>query len=323
MNPTNRDKQLYGSGVDVIRKGDDCTIYRINNSYGSAIMTSYSVFPGIELIYNDVNAQWISVDEEQPKNIFQINYCREGIIECKTIKGEYLYISKGNFVINQEYNIKNGYKFPLKHFYGITVNVNLDEAPKCLSCILEEVSVNLLELKNKFCKINKGFLVIKENDSIERIFLELYSVPEKIRKGYYKVKVLELFIFLSSLEQKKLKQSKNYYSKRHIDIIKGIKEYLIINLSEKITLDQLSVQFKIPLTTMKFVFKEIYGDSIYSFIKSYKMQKAAELLKYTSEGINEISGSLGYNNASKFSEAFKKVIGVNPSVYRKNVKIEQ
>lgn len=52
------------------------------------------------------------------------------------------------------------------------------------------------------------------------------------------------------------------------------------------------------------------------------MQKAAELLKYTSEGINEISGSLGYNNASKFSEAFKKVIGVNQSVYRKNVKIE-
>ncbi len=323
MNSINRDKQLYAGEVDVIRRGDDCTIYRINNSYGNAIITRYSVFPGIELIHNDVNTQWISVDEEQPKNIFQINYCKEGIVECKTIKEGYLYISKGNLVINQKYNIKNDYKFPLKYFYGITVNVNLDEAPKCLSCILEEVSVNLLELKNKFCKNDKRFLVIKEDESIEHIFLELYSVSEKIRKGYHKVKILELFLFLSSFGQKKLKESKNYYSKRYIDVIKEIKEHLTIHLSEKITLDELSVRFKIPLTTMKFVFKEIYGDSIYSFIKSYKMQKAAELLKYTNEGINEISGSLGYDNASKFSEAFKKVIGVNPSVYRKNVKMEQ
>ncbi|QXE20644.1 AraC family transcriptional regulator [Clostridium sp. 001] len=322
MNLSERDKQLYGSKVEVIRRNDDCTIYKINNLNGEAVMTSYSVFPGIELIYNDVHTRWLNIDGEQPKNVLEINHCKEGIIECKTRKGKYLYISKGNLAINQKHNMKNSCKFPLNHFHGITVAVDLDKSPKCLSCILEDVSVNLLELKNKFCENNKGFLVIKESKSIEHIFSELYSVSEKIRKGYYKVKVLELFLFLSSLEQEELKQSKNYYSKRQVDIIKAIKKYLLIHLSEKITLDQLSVKFKIPLTTMKLVFKEIYGDSIYSFIKTYKMQKAAELLKYTGEEINEIAGKLGYDNASKFSEAFKKVIGVNPSVYRKNVQME-
>ena len=319
MGPTNRDKQLYGNEVEVIRRDDDCTIYRINNSKGEAVVTSYSVFPGIELIYNDVHTQWVSIDGDQPKNILEINHCKEGIIECETRKGEYLYISKGNLAINQKYNMKNSCNFPLNHFHGITVAVDLDRTPNCLSCILEDVSVDLLELKSKFCENNKGFLVIRENQSIEHIFSELYEVSEKIRKGYFKVKVLELFLFLSSLEQEELKQSKKYYSKKQVDIIKAIKEYLTIHLDEKITLDQLSVQFKVPLTTMKLVFKEVYGDSIYSFIRTYKMQTAAELLKYTSEEINEIAGSLGYLNASKFSEAFKKVIRVNPSIYRKNV----
>lgn len=319
MEATNRDKLLYGNEVEIVRRDDDCTIYRINNSKGEAVITSYSVFPGIELIYNDIHTQWVSIDGEQPKNIFEINHCKEGIIECETRKGEYLYISKGNLAINQKYNMKNSCKFPLNHFHGITVSVDLDKIPNWQSSLLEDVSVNLLELKSKFCENNKGFLVIRENQSIEHIFLELYSVSEKIKKGYYKVKILELFLFLSSLEQEDLTQSKKYYLKRQVNSIKAIKEYLITHLSEKITLDQLSVQFEISLTTMKSIFKEIYGDSIYSFVKNYKMQKAAELLNNTNEDINVIAGSLGYDNASKFSEAFKKVIGVNPSVYRKNV----
>lgn len=230
---------------------------------------------------NDVHASWVSIDAVPSKNILEINHCKEGIIECETRKGDYLYLSKGNLAINPKYSINNSSNFPLNHFHGITVAVDLDKTPKCLSCILENVSINLLELKSKFCENNKGFLVIRENESIEHIFSELYTVSEKIRKGYYKVKVLELFLFLSSLEQEELKQSKKYYSKKQVDTIKAIKKYLIAHLSQKITLYQLSVQFKIPLTTMKLVFKEVYGDSIYSFVKTYKMQKAAELLKYT------------------------------------------
>lgn len=67
MHVTDRDKQLYGSQVCVIKKDKDCAIYKIHNSTGSVVMTSYSVFPGIELIYNDVHAQFVSVDVEPPK----------------------------------------------------------------------------------------------------------------------------------------------------------------------------------------------------------------------------------------------------------------
>ncbi|WP_446899196.1 helix-turn-helix domain-containing protein [Clostridium sp. LBM24168] len=319
MHVTDRDKQLYGSQVYVVKKDEDCTIYRIDNSTGDAVMTSYSVFPGIELIYNDVHAQFVSVDVDPPKNILEINHCREGIIECESRKGEYLYLSNGSLAINRKFSVDNSSYFPLNHFHGITVALDFDKVSECLSCILDEVSVDLSKLKSKFFENNEEFLIIRENRSIRHIFSELYSVAEEIRKGYYKVKVLEILLFLSSLGEEELKQSKRYYPKKQVDTVKKIKNYLTINLSEKITLDELSAQFKIPLTTMKLVFKEMYGDSIYSFIRTYKMQKAVELLKSTGRGINEIAACLGYSNASKFSKAFKKVIGINPSIYRKDV----
>ena len=47
------------------------------------------------------------------------------------------------------------------------------------------------------------------------------------------------------------------------------------------------------------------------------MQSAAQLLIHTTRTIEEIAGKFGYENESKFSAAFKKIMGDSPGVYRK------
>ena len=47
------------------------------------------------------------------------------------------------------------------------------------------------------------------------------------------------------------------------------------------------------------------------------MQKASLLLKATDEKIADIAQKAGYSNASKFSAAFKKELGLSPFEYRK------
>ena len=317
MHATEREKRIYGSTVDIITRQDDNTTYLIKDKTGSSVMTSFVIFPGIELIYNDVHMQRVTVDSEPITSMFEINHCREGRIEFETRKGEYLYLTKGDLAINTKFGIGNSSYFPLSHYHGITIAVDLNHTPECLSCILEDVSVNLPELEKKLCG-NRDILVIKENLSFEHIFSELYEVPERIRKGYYKIKVLELLLFLSGMDLEDMIQKRKYYSKKQVEAVKQIKRYLIEHLSERITLDQLSKKFGISLTIMKLCFKEVYGDSIYSYIKAYKMQQAAELLKNSELGICEIAGNVGYDNASKFSEAFKQVMNVSPSKYRMN-----
>lgn len=58
---------------------------------------------------------------------------------------------------------------------------------------------------------------------------------------------------------------------------------------------------------MKNYFKGVYGTSIYSYMRSYRMQVAALMLQETNENITVIAGKVGYENSSKFASAFKKL----------------
>ena len=64
------------------------------------------------------------------------------------------------------------------------------------------------------------------------------------------------------------------------------------------------------------IFKESVGKSPQEFLISYRMIKAAELLRRTRYSINEIGCAVGYPNQLHFSRAFKSVYGVSPRNWR-------
>ena len=108
-----------------------------------------------------------------------------------------------------------------------------------------------------------------------------------------------------------------YYDKTQMEKIRAIHEQITSNLQERVTIEELSKQYDMPATSMKKCFREIYGDSIYSYQKRYRMNVAANLLMEDSKvEIQEIALKMGYENPGKFSSAFKSVMGVTPAKYR-------
>lgn len=93
---------------------------------------------------------------------------------------------------------------------------------------------------------------------------------------------------------------------------------MISDLQKRYTLIELSEKYDIPLTTMKNCFKEIYGDPISTFMRNYRINRSTNLLMTTDSSITEIAHLMGYESASKFSIAFKKVMNVSPVEYRNN-----
>lgn len=91
------------------------------------------------------------------------------------------------------------------------------------------------------------------------------------------------------------------------------------HIDEKLTIACLADKHQISATNLKKYFKEIYGLSIYAYLKEKRIQKAAELLRETNHEIGKIAGMVGYDNASKFSNSFKSIMGINPSEYKKSV----
>lgn len=58
------------------------------------------------------------------------------------------------------------------------------------------------------------------------------------------------------------------------------------------------------------------GKTPQEFLISYRMTKAAELLKLTAFPIADIGNAVGYPNQLHFSRAFKNVYGISPRQWR-------
>lgn len=294
------------------------SIYRSQDSTGDCEVTVYPVFSGIELVYYDVHMQSCDINLAKGREMLIITHCQEGRIEFEYKNGEYLYLASGDLSIQKNTeNIRHRY-CPLSHYHGVSVAIDMNRVPRCFSCILDDVFVSPEELEMKFCS-EKPYSIMRENISIEHIFSELYSVPENIRKGYHKVKVLELLLFLSGLEYKGESEERRYFSRSQVTAAKEAKKYLLAHLDEHITITELADMLGISSTSLKICFKGVYGDTINGYITNCKMQKAASLLKNTDKSVLEIAGIVGYNNGSKFAGAFRRVMNKLPNEYRKSL----
>ena len=76
-------------------------------------------------------------------------------------------------------------------------------------------------------------------------------------------------------------------------------------------------RFKMSPTVLKKCFKGVYGDSVYAYMKKYRLQMAERLLKENKLTIGEIALQIGYQNPNKFTSAFRTEYGMSPTEYRK------
>ena len=141
------------------------------------ITTTYSVFPGIEFSFIDVHDHQI-INEKKSKgdHILEITYCREGRSEFN-MNDEFVFLAPGDLMIVDANTVSPVMNFPLKHYHGLTVSIDLDKTPHCLSCFLEDVNVQPKSLAEKFCGDRIGYIA-RANQSIKHIFSEIYSVSE-------------------------------------------------------------------------------------------------------------------------------------------------
>lgn len=237
-------------------------------------------------------------------------------MEWEVERDRHFYLGKGDLSIHVS-DPRQKVHFPLAHYHGIAVCIFIEEVSTILP-MLERFGVNLPVVLEKFCGKN-SFYVERADHTIQHIFSELYTIPAVIQETYIKIKILELLLFLSAMECSDYGNRELYIPKKEIEKIESIRSYMIGHMDQPITLRELAQRFSISETTLKSYFKDIYGMPIYTYLRTYRLQKAAWLLRNTQDPITGIALSVGYSNASKFSSAFKSQIGVSPKAYRKHL----
>ena len=308
------DKKYNKKSMHIFNESSFKTVYSFDFKSGNGKMVSYAVFPGIYLVHNEIHGFEINefkrIDSNQE---ITINHCKKGRFECK-FKGKYHYLEEGDLVVATKTSEKSYSTFPLGYYEGIEIYINKKSAKSFLKNVFG-YSFDLNEVYNKISE-NNDFLLIKSTEEIEHIFNEMYYVDEKIQKMYFKLKVLELFLFLKITPLNNTIENRPKFSKKQVETIKAIKKELIKNIHNPITLEYLSKKYNISITSLKTSFKAIYGKPVYAWRKEYRLQIAKELLNKEDYKISEIANKVGYKNPSKFSAAFKEYYKLTPSQYR-------
>ncbi|MBS1519489.1 MAG: AraC family transcriptional regulator [Bacteroidetes bacterium] len=96
-------------------------------------------------------------------------------------------------------------------------------------------------------------------------------------------------------------------------------EYIKAHIHEEITIDKLSDLCYMSKPTFFRCFKREFGISPVDFIIQERIRTAKKLLKDMNVTISQACYSVGINNLSYFFKLFKRVEGITPNEYRKNL----
>ena len=181
---------LKGEAAQTIIRGENCSVYKMENETGEGVITRYPVFPGIELLYDDIHMSCGVAHREDPRaDLLEINHCRTGRFECEFSDGRAVYLGEGDLAVNVMTNRTRETWFPLSHYHGITIAVDIPVADRVLRQVSEALGeglyCDLFAMRDRLCAHNSCF-VMRAADSIQHIFSELYHAPEDLRAGYFK-----------------------------------------------------------------------------------------------------------------------------------------
>lgn len=290
--------------------------FHISNTTGTGQVTVCAIFPGAELCYNDMHLAFCNQEQATAPNIIEINYCRTGRYECSFGENSCCYLAEGDFAVSAASRRKSACCFPLRHYHGITLLLDLDADDEEMRRCMAWFGIDTARIRQYICTGNRC-CILRGNAAVGHIFSEMYAEFPPRNIGFLRLKVLELLLLLSRLETQSEVQQADYFSRHQVECAKQAAARMTEDLTAHHTIEELAREVGLSPTALKVCFRGVYGSSLYAYLRGYRLQTAQKLLTESRLSVAEIAHRVGYENPNKFSSAFREVYQMTPTEYRK------
>ncbi len=142
----------------------------------------------------------------------------------------------------------------------------------------------------------------------------LYIVNHKEESPFHLIG--HLYLFIDSLVRSSTSVPLGQGSSLREFYLKEAISFIEQNFQNDISVEDIAACCGLNRSYFGKIFHENMGKSPQEFLISYRMTKAAELLKLTKLSINDIGQAVGYPNQLHFSRAFKNVYRISPRQWR-------
>jgi AraC-like DNA-binding protein len=144
------------------------------------------------------------------------------------------------------------------------------------------------------------------------------KVDETFKLFFLRIKAEELICrLLMELEKR---DEKHLYPLNIQDIqtVYSVKEQILEHPETPPVIKELAVYANMSPSKLKRLFRQIFGNSIFSYYQTFRMKEAARLLKEEKLSVSDVGYQLGFTNLSHFSRIFQEHIGMKPKQYSRH-----
>ncbi len=152
---------------------------------------------------------------------------------------------------------------------------------------------------------------------------DAYLNREKEHFSYVKITALSyelLYVLLKYFQVPKESQP-NIHSKKHLDRLAQIFNYIKENYQQKLSLTMIADEFGITAEYLSRFFTKHIGVTLLHYINAVRLEYAHRDLVNTDLSILEIALKNGFPNEKSFNRVFKSVYKLAPSQYRRESKV--
>lgn len=169
----------------------------------------------------------------------------------------------------------------------------------------EKASFGIKLLGNLRTKVEKIMLQLPELDETER-FIQLLQILHLISKS-------NEYNLLSSLTFR----NENHKNAHRINLVL---DYIMENYDDVLTLEKLAGLINMNKNAFCRFFKRGTRKNLFTVINEVRIGKACQHLTETEMNVLQVCFACGFNNISNFNKTFKRITGVSPLQYRKQMK---
>ena len=178
-------------------------------------------------------------------------------------------------------------------------------------------SQSLRILKNSLYIFNTLLRKAIEKGNVHPYYIDQIS-------SYFSIKIesvideKEIYDFMNQMVNDYCEYVHKYSHMNYSPIIQKVIQYININLSKEITLNELSELVSVNPSYLSSTFRNETGVNLIYYINSQKIEHASYMLRNSKYSISYIAHSVGFYDLNYFSRVFKKHMGCTPTNYRKS-----
>lgn len=158
-------------------------------------------------------------------------------------------------------------------------------------------------------------------EKIAKLFDEIEEEFTNAQQGFelmVKVRLLNILVLISRHYAFTVEDPEHHqHFKYGLECINQVLDYIDSHLDQPISLEELAHIAHMNPSYFSTFFKKYNGIAPLKYIRSKRIEKAVEYLKFSDKSIIDIAGCCGFNNMTSFYQAFKEVTATVPAKYRK------